>query len=117
MKPKLKAGEVHVVGLDRLYLTPNRESFQLGLLGLVVIQGIPDVQRAVIDTKEGKGGESETYRLLIEGKNLLRVMGTDGIDGTHTRSNDILEVEQTLGIEAARVMVRRPRHPASVICA
>lgn len=29
-------------------------------------------------------------------------MGTDGVDGCNTRSNDILEVHKTLGIEAAR---------------
>lgn len=33
---------------------------------------------------------------------LLSVMGTEGVDGCETTSNDVLEVHKTLGIEAAR---------------
>jgi DNA-directed RNA polymerase III subunit RPC1 len=43
-----------------------------------------------------------TYNLLVDGHNLLGVMTTPGIKGSHTTSNHIVEVEQTLGIEAAR---------------
>ena len=32
-------------------------------------------------------------------------MGTEGIDGCKTKSNQIFEVQQTLGIEAARICV------------
>ncbi|KAK9222046.1 hypothetical protein WN944_010477 [Citrus x changshan-huyou] len=32
-------------------------------------------------------------------------MGTEGIDGCKTKRNQIFEVEQTLGIEAARICV------------
>lgn len=34
--------------------------------------------------------------------NLLAVMGTPGIDGSKTKSNHVIEVQQTIGIEAAR---------------
>jgi hypothetical protein len=34
--------------------------------------------------------------------NLLAVMGTPGVDATKTKSNHIMETNQTLGIEAAR---------------
>ena len=34
--------------------------------------------------------------------NLRAVMGTAGVDGTETKSNHVIEAEQTLGIEAAR---------------
>lgn len=34
--------------------------------------------------------------------NLLAVMGIPGVDGSRTKSNHVMEVEQTLGIEAAR---------------
>lgn len=33
---------------------------------------------------------------------LQDVMGTEGIDGRNTKSNHIIEIEKTLGIEAAR---------------
>jgi DNA-directed RNA polymerase III subunit RPC1 len=42
------------------------------------------------------------YKLLVEGTNLLAVMGTPGVDAMKTKSNHIMEVNRTLGIEAAR---------------
>lgn len=36
---------------------------------------------------------------------LLAVMGTEGVDGCKTTSNNVMEVQQTLGIEAARVCI------------
>lgn len=32
-------------------------------------------------------------------------MGIEGVDGRNTKSNHIMEVQQTLGIEAARVSI------------
>ena len=43
-----------------------------------------------------------TFNLLVEGYGLRAVMATEGVDGTQTKSNHIMEVEKTLGIEAAR---------------
>lgn len=34
--------------------------------------------------------------------NLLAVMGTQGVDASNTKSNHIMEMNKTLGIEAAR---------------
>lgn len=69
-----------------------------------VSQGIPTVQRAIINIKEkddsrGKKGDKE---LIVEGNGLKEVMTTLGIVGEHTVSNHIIEVEKVLGIEAAR---------------
>lgn len=36
---------------------------------------------------------------------LIAVMGTEGVDGRTTKSNHIIEVYQTLGIEAARTCI------------
>ncbi|CAM9997747.1 unnamed protein product, partial [Heterosigma akashiwo] len=33
-------------------------------------------------------------------------MGAPGVDGTRTQSNHVIEVEHTLGIEAARTMIQ-----------
>eukprot|EP00611_Tribonema_gayanum_P007283 TRINITY_DN1663_c0_g2_i3.p1 TRINITY_DN1663_c0_g2~~TRINITY_DN1663_c0_g2_i3.p1 ORF type:complete len:267 (-),score=26.88 TRINITY_DN1663_c0_g2_i3:80-880(-) len=44
----------------------------------------------------------EKYHLLVEGYGLAAVMGAAGIEGTRTKSNHIIEMEKTLGIEAAR---------------
>lgn len=55
--------------------------------------------RAVINEQEGRSGH---YELLAEGYGLQQVMAMDGIVGTTTCSNHLMEVEKVLGIEAAR---------------
>lgn len=69
----------------------------------VIVQGIATVNRAVIN-EETKGG-MPSYHLLVEGYGLSEVMGSPGIDGRHTTTNHIIEVEQTLGVEAARTSI------------
>ncbi|RKP18443.1 beta and beta-prime subunits of DNA dependent RNA-polymerase [Rozella allomycis CSF55] len=62
----------------------------------IIIKGIPTVSRAVINDLGG------SFNLLVEGNGLAQVMTIDGVIGTETTSNDVIEVEKTLGIEAAR---------------
>lgn len=66
----------------------------------VVVKGLPTINRAVI-AREDKGGKAY-YNLCVEGANLREVMGTYGVNGNKTVSNNIIEVYRTLGIEAAR---------------
>lgn len=56
----------------------------------VVVQGIPEVSRAVIHVDEQSG--KEKYKLLVEGDNLRAVMATHGVKGTKTSSNNTYEV-------------------------
>ena len=42
------------------------------------------------------------YKLLLEGTGLQNVMGADGVNGYETYTNNIMEIEKCLGIEAAR---------------
>lgn len=56
----------------------------------VVVQGIPEVSRAVIHIDEQSG--KEKYKLLVEGDNLRAVMATHGVKGTKTSSNNTYEV-------------------------
>ena len=69
----------------------------------VIVQGIHSVNRAVINEVE-KDGKS-TYNLLVEGYGLQDVMGSPGIDGRHTTTNHVLEIEAVLGVEAARTQI------------
>ncbi|KAJ8955952.1 hypothetical protein NQ314_006801 [Rhamnusium bicolor] len=66
-------------------------------------EGLPTVNRAVI-AREDKNGKA-TYSLCVEGDNLREVIATYGVDGRKTVSNNIIEVYNTLGIEAARVTI------------
>ncbi|WPK24139.1 hypothetical protein PUMCH_001399 [Australozyma saopauloensis] len=63
----------------------------------VVIKGFSKISRAVINIRDDNKKE-----LLVEGYGLKEVMSTDGIVGTKTTTNHILEVYEVLGIEAAR---------------
>ncbi|KAA8544667.1 hypothetical protein F0562_019486 [Nyssa sinensis] len=113
--PKIKLKEQHVKVLDnkRLEVIPqtdkNKLHFELhslkNKLPTVVVKGINTVERAVINKykdKKDKEKGKEKYNLLVEGTGLRAVMGTEGVDGHKTTSNHIMEVQQTLGIEAAR---------------
>jgi len=83
----------------------SRENMYYSLLNLknslpnVVVKGIQGVERAVI-TKD-----NDKFKILVEGNQLAEVMATPGILGTKTTSNHIIEVEKTLGIEAARATI------------
>jgi len=60
------------------------------------IKGLKGVERAVVK-KEG-----DEYVIYTEGSNLKEVFKMEGLDTSRTKSNDILEIESVLGIEAAR---------------
>ncbi len=90
-----------------LTFTPkNRESYQ-NLFQLaehvrnVIVQGIDDIER-VVARKEG--GE---YILYTEGSNLKDVFEVEGVDTSRTRSNNISEIADVLGIEAGRDAIIR----------
>ncbi|TXG73952.1 hypothetical protein EZV62_002531 [Acer yangbiense] len=119
-KLKLKQQNITVLDVRKLEIVPSvvksKIHFELNslkkVLPMVIVKGIKTVERAVIAEKEKekkKLNENEKlkkkYRLLVEGTGLLAVMGTDGIDGRKTKSNHVIEVHQTLGIEAARICI------------
>jgi DNA-directed RNA polymerase subunit A" len=62
----------------------------------VVVQGIDNILRVVV---RKEGGE---YILYTEGSNLKDVFDVAGVDTTRTRTNNISECANVLGIEAAR---------------
>jgi len=87
--------------------TPTYFAMQMLKVALpnVIVQGIPSIERAVIN-EIGQGQDAKpTYNLLMEGYGLQDVMGSPGIDGLRTTTNHILEVEQVLGVEAARTQI------------
>jgi len=74
-----------------------RELLQLAKkIRSVHLKGIKEIKRVVIRK------ESDEYILYTEGSALKSVMEVDGVDATRTRTNNILEMAEVLGIEAAR---------------
>jgi DNA-directed RNA polymerase subunit A" len=62
----------------------------------VYLRGIKGIERVVM---RREGGE---YVIYTEGSNLKDVLKIPGVDITRTKTNDIMEIESVLGIEAAR---------------
>ncbi|OEL25158.1 DNA-directed RNA polymerase III subunit 1 [Dichanthelium oligosanthes] len=109
-KIKLKSEHVRVIDGAKLRIYPagtDKSKLQLELHNLksmlpkVIVKGIPTVERVVINEIK-KDKALERYNLLVEGTNLLAVMGIPGVDARNTKSNHIMEMNRTLGIEAAR---------------
>ncbi|MCJ8738885.1 hypothetical protein PDJAM_G00040890 [Pangasius djambal] len=111
-KLRVKPGDIAVHGEAVVCVSPrenSKSSMYYVLQSLkqelpkVVVQGIPEVSRAVIHIDEQSGRQQ--FKLLVEGDNLRAVMATHGVNGNRTTSNNTYEVEKTLGIEAARTTI------------
>jgi DNA-directed RNA polymerase II subunit RPB1 len=91
---------------DNIYILKN---FQDQLLKKVVLRGIENIQkvilRKILDNVVEENGTYKKHDIWVldtVGTNLIDVLGLDYIDNTRTISNDIIEIYNVLGIEAAR---------------
>jgi DNA-directed RNA polymerase III subunit RPC1 len=83
----------------------------------VVVAGYPEASRVVIKKIDAADRESkrknknrekkkdDKYYLYVEGYGLKKVINTEGVYGSKTRTNSVLEVFDTLGIEAAKSVI------------
>jgi DNA-directed RNA polymerase subunit A" len=62
----------------------------------ITLKGIEGIHRVVIRK------ENDEYILYTEGSALKKVLQLDGVDATKTKTNNITEIAEVLGIEAAR---------------
>jgi DNA-directed RNA polymerase II subunit RPB1 len=91
---------------DQIYLLKN---FQDELLSNVILRGIKKLNKVILRKikdnmveSSGTFKKQEVWVLDTIGTNLLNVLALDYIDPTRTFSNDIVEIYNVLGIEAAR---------------
>ena len=63
----------------------------------IVFKGIEGIDRVVIRKEE-----NDEYVLYTEGSEFKKVLRVEGVDSTRTRTNNIHEIQNALGIEAAR---------------
>ena len=94
---------------DDIYLLRN---FQDTILNNIVLRGIQGIQNVIprklqnqLVFNEGKYSSKDTWILDTTGTNLLEVLSLDFIDNKRTYGNDIKEVFDVLGIEAARQII------------
>jgi len=84
-----------------LVMAPEEPSYRELLqlvekIKMISLKGVEGIKRVVI-RKEG-----DEYVLYTEGSSLRKVMQFDGVDATRTKTNNINEIGEVLGIEAAR---------------
>jgi DNA-directed RNA polymerase II subunit RPB1 len=91
---------------DQIYILKN---FQDQLLSGIVLRGVKNINKVILrkikDNLIEKGGafkKEDIWVLDTIGTNLLDVLGLDYIDPNRTISNDIIEIFNVLGMEAAR---------------
>ena len=91
---------------DQIYILKN---FQDQMLSNVVLRGTKGINkvilRKIVDNMVEHNGiykKQDIWVLDTIGTNLLDVLGLDFIDNKRTLSNDIVEIYNVLGIEAAR---------------
>lgn len=91
---------------DEIYVLKN---FQDSILNNIVLRGITGIENVLprklqnmVSKEDGKFVTKNSWILDTTGSNLIDVLGQDYIDSSRTYSNDIREIYETLGIEAAR---------------
>jgi DNA-directed RNA polymerase subunit A" len=113
---KLKLGSVESDSSDPLVLyinLPPTENFSLIDLQKkkdkvlnAKIKGIRKIRRVIIQSMVNEEGKTE-YFLVTEGSNLSDVLEVPGVDPRRVYTNNIHEIEEVLGIEAARLALIR----------
>ena len=109
-KNKQKVQENNLIPLsDDIYLLRN---FQESMLQNVVLRGINNISNVNVRKLQNQlvrtdGGfeRKDVFVLDTAGTNLLDVLAMDYIDSKRTISNDIKEVFNVLGLEAARQLI------------
>ena len=87
------------------------KNIQEDILNNVVIKGIKNITNIVMSEQDyysysdGEINKEKTWILETDGVNLLDVFNSMYVDFVHTYSNDIIEVYNCLGIEAARELL------------
>ena len=91
---------------DQIYILKN---FQDQLLNNIVLRGIKNINKVILRKvkdnlveKAGAYQKEDIWVLDTIGTNMMDVLGLDYIDPNRTYSNDIIEIYNVLGMEAAR---------------
>ncbi len=89
---------------------PNFRNLQKAVddLKKIKVKGIDGIKRIVLRNEGSR--EERNYMIYTEGSNLREVLEIEGLDHRSIRTNDILQIQEELGIEAARAAIMREAH-------
>ncbi|KAI0242607.1 DNA-directed RNA polymerase II core subunit rpo21 [Massospora cicadina] len=105
---------IHMANMEDLNFDDSfLRRLETNMLSEITLRGIPDIKRVFIQTKkntfinptQGQFQSREEFVLETDGTNLKQVMYLEQVDPTRIYSNDIAEIMQVLGIEAARKVI------------
>jgi len=104
VKNALKAYKPEVKDTNIVILKPSEDSVQalekirdkILMDDKMTVKGIKKITKALVVQ------ENDEYVILTEGSNLREVVKVPGVDATRVITNDIHEIAEVLGIEAAR---------------
>lgn len=103
---KLKNIDVETSGSSVIITSKKTESINLHKLKYKVlethIKGVKDISHVIV-TKD----ENEEWIISTLGSNLKKIFEIEGVDPYRTTSNNIFEIYETLGVEAARNAIIR----------
>ncbi|MHA1627074.1 MAG: DNA-directed RNA polymerase subunit A'' [Candidatus Asgardarchaeia archaeon] len=110
IRKKLKGTEVEVLESDPPVIRIIIEEVDLEKIQKlrdkiikIQVSGIEGIRRAIVQRDKITG----EYIIMTEGSNLKAVLKIDGVDQTRTVTNDVHEIENVFGIEAARNAIIR----------
>jgi DNA-directed RNA polymerase beta' subunit len=108
-KDKKRRGPDPLDQTDEIYLM---KKYQDDLLNSIVLRGVHGIDNVIprklqnmVNKQDGKYERRDTWILDTTGTNLLETLALDYIDNKRTFSNDIKEIFDVLGIEAARQVI------------
>jgi len=97
-KPKRKRKRISISGP----LTSYRKMYSLlDDIKNMIVKGIQGIERAIVKKVD------DEYVIYTEGSNISECMRIPDVDGSRVLTNDIVEIYNTLGIEAARSSIIR----------
>ncbi len=112
---KLKLGKVGIDPEDKYRIIiempenwdPSKTERVRRKIAQARIKGIKGIGKVIIQKKRVRvdGEERIEYVLVAEGSNLAEVMRVPGVDYRRVETNNIKEIEEVLGIEAARAAI------------
>ncbi len=101
-KVEVERNTVHITPQEMEIAQFNRLVLRLPLMH---VKGIPQVKRALV--MEEKTAEKSEWVIRTEGSNLELTLETEGVDPARTTTNNMHEVAEVLGIEAARNVIMK----------
>jgi len=84
---------------NKIFIDPRKPTDPKRLLSQISsirVRGVPGIRRVLVSEEEGR------WIIRTDGSNLPKVLEVEGVDPTRTTTNNIHEIAETLGIEAAR---------------